>query len=106
MDKIDIANQTIAKHVAETLNKHYPGHMWLVHADILQGICSVRNQRLSSNMGFMIHLDDLSVDTTDKTIISAGGELLERFRLSRGSFNESEYVCTDKKINGDLVYDT
>jgi len=72
MSKEDLANESIAKEVAETLNKHYPGHAWAVNADVMQGIVRVHNLNLSGEWGFILKMDELLNDSTSKTIVSAG----------------------------------
>ncbi len=79
-----------ARQMAETLHKHYPGHLWAVTCEGLKGIATVRNLRLSGHWGFIIKLRDLNADPGMKEVIRAGGELLERYRVARGRFNPED----------------
>lgn len=90
--KIAMANESIAREVAECLNKAYPGHAWAVRANVETGLCQVYNLRLSGTWGFVLHLDDLATDPSMKLTIRAGGELLERYNLSRARLKEDEYA--------------
>ena len=105
MNRVDIelANYTIAKDVAETLNKHYPCHAWCVNANIETGIVTIFNLRLSGKWGFYINMDDLVNDSSMKIIINAGGEMLERYNLSRGELKQSEYDDLSYDFKGEAI---
>jgi hypothetical protein len=88
----DLADMTTAKLVAEVLDRFYPGHLWAVHVDSLGGIATVKNMRLSGNWGFVLKLTDTySGSEFEKRVMMCGGELLERYRLRTGAFNQSQY---------------
>lgn len=99
----DMADWTQAKHIADVLDRHYPGHMWAVHVDSVGGIATVKNLRLSGTWGFCLKLvDTFSQSEWDKRIMLAGGELLERYRLHAGRFIQSQYDGL-KRENGQHV---
>ena len=78
-----------AKDMAEALHAAYPGHLWAVTCDGEKGIATVRNLALSGEWGFVLHLKEIySASAWKKDIVMAGGELLERFNLSRGLANQ------------------
>lgn len=101
--KIEIANEAISREIAECLEKHYPGHAWGVRADVEQGIVQVFNLRLSGQWGFTLHIDDLQHDPSMRLTIKAGGELLERYNLSRGGAVEHQYRDINFDFKGDAV---
>lgn len=103
IDQIQINEQKIAHQIGETLNEHYPGHAWCVEVQLLQGVASIRNLNLSGEWGFMLHLDKLLQDPTPKPIINAGGELLERYNISRGEFNDNEFEHRQRNLKGELI---
>lgn len=86
-----LAEYDIARRMAEVLHTHYPLHLWGVSADIHAGIAKVFNMRLSGQWGFIIKLATLNHDPDLKSVIRAGGELLERYRLRRGRFDDAAY---------------
>ena len=90
---IGAANDLVmAKGMAEALHAAYPGHMWAVTCDGKIGFADVRNLALSGSWGFRIRLSDIySASAFRKDVIRAGGEMLERYRLSRGRFDENQY---------------
>lgn len=78
----DVRDMTIAKDVAETLHKHYPGHLWAV--SVKSGVIFIRNLSISSSHGMCVHLDSYYADPSNLKIIRFAGELLERANLRRG----------------------
>ena len=80
-----------ARHMAEALHAAYPGHFWAVSCDGKVGFADVRNLALSGNYGFRIRLANIySASQFKKDVLKAGGEVLERYRLSRGRASDAE----------------
>lgn len=86
----NLADIDTAKRMSEVLQKHYPGHLWGVHVDSEQGVATIKNFRLSGNWGFLLHLGAFSVSEQDRQVVMAAGEMLERYRLSRGEARRHE----------------
>jgi len=89
-----LKEQDIAKHIAEQLHEKYPDHLWGVNVDLDGGIATIRNLRLSGNWGFVLHLNKLlplGYKLFNKAIMRSGGEILERYQLARGRYNEDTY---------------
>ena len=96
-------DHTLAKNVAETLEKKYPGWFWAVN--VMDGIVTVKSLRISGNWGFVMHAD--KIDNDYKAVTRAGGEILERYRQSTNGFNQTKYndLVMDNKtgqLNGDF----
>ncbi len=91
-------DHTLAKNVAETLEKKYPGWFWAVN--VMDGVVTVKSLRLSGNWGFVIHAD--KIDNDYKMVVMAGGEILERFRQQRGKFNNTLYNDLEMSAKGQL----
>lgn len=85
--QVSINDFVTARNMAETLQRHYTGHLWAVTCQGEQGIATVRNLNLSGNWGYILKLKDLYGDPGMKCVIRAGGEILERYRLSRSRVN-------------------
>lgn len=92
----------IAGAVAEMLHRHYPGHLWVVHASRETGIATVHNLRLSGRWGFVLRLNDLLSDPTLRMVVRAGGELLERWSLSRGPARIDEIAARAVNQRGEM----
>lgn len=96
----------MAKEMADALHTAYPDHMWAVTCDGAIGFADVRNMALSGNWGFRIRLDGVySASQFKHRVLMAGGELLERYRLRRGRFNEAEYSALQTNRFGQLEAD-
>jgi len=96
----------LAKRLAEHLTRHYPGHLWAVNVDSHQGVATIQNMRLSGRWGFVLKFPDLTYeDEIAREAMRAGGELLERYRLSRGRFRPDEYEILRTNKIGDFILD-
>jgi|TARA_R100000049_G_C1952208_1_gene100986 hypothetical protein len=93
-----LKDQTLAKNVAEILEKKYPGWFWAVN--VMDGVVAVKSLRLSGNWGFVIHAD--KIDNDYKLVVMAGGEILERFKQQRGKFNNTLYNDLNMSRTGQL----
>ena len=101
-DIFDLSDHLTAKNVAEALEKKYPNWLGAVH--VMDGVVVVKSMRLSGDWGFVLHEDKMDHDY--KSVMRAGGELLERFRMSREKFNEEKYLSDLQmdsigRLNGD-----
>ena len=102
----EAADIALAGRIAEVLERRYPDHAWAVHVDSSQGIATVKNLRLSDRFGFVLKLRDLKLEREMASeAMEAGGELLERFGLSRGRFRQSEYDALPATRLGALLFD-
>ena len=79
----DVRDMSICKDVAETLHKHYPGHLWAV--SVAPGVVNIKNLLISHSHGMVIHLTQYYADVANKMVIKMGGEFLERAHLKRGA---------------------
>lgn len=95
-----------AKNIAETLHKHYPGHVWAVTCEGRTGMATIRNLALSATYGYYIRLVELNGDSHMRIVIKAGGEILERFNQRRGAMNSAHIEALPHAANGFPVFDT
>lgn len=94
----------LAKGMADTLHKHYPGHLWAVTCD--NGLATVRNLALSGEWGFVLKVPAIySASSFDKDVIRAGGEILERYRVSRGVVRPDQIADMKTDFSGRIVAD-
>lgn len=85
-DASEILDMDKAKEVGETLQRHYPGHLWAVAFQ--GGALVVKNLAISSFYGFIIkHHDSFSATDLSNKAVEAGGELLERAGMPRGKWD-------------------
>lgn len=112
---IDISDDTraptandfnMAKTMAEALHRHYPGQRWAVTCDGATGIATIRNLFLSGTYGYILKLPAIySASAYEKDVIRAGGEVLERFKMRRGTFDEAAYHDLPTNFAGRLEFD-
>lgn len=102
----EVANancRILAKNCLDVLNRKYPGHRWMVCVDDVGGIVNITNARLSGLQGYTLHIT--KIDNDFKSVMRAGGEILERYRLSRGRIIDSEIVdLARNRLNGEAIH--
>jgi hypothetical protein len=92
LSDITFNDYIMARDMAETLHKHYPGHLWAVTCEGRTGIATIRDLYLSGQWGYVLKLPAIySAAAMARDVMRAGGEVLERFRMARGRFNENQY---------------
>ena len=97
--------QILAKWVGEILNKQYPGHLWAV--SVQDGLVQVLNLALSGRFGFVLSEADIVAGKYGRRkVVMAGGEILERYKLSRGKAIQSEYDALMINLRGEVVGET
>lgn len=98
-------DMVMAKEMADALHTAYPGHLWAVTCDGKSGMADVRNLFLSGQWGFRLKLHAIySGSEFKREVIRAGGELLERFKLSRRGFRPDEYSALPVDFAGRLIH--
>ena len=96
----------MSRDMAEALHAAYPGHLWAVTCEGDRGIATVRNLMLSGNWGFVMKLSDLTTASDwKKRVITAGGELLERYKLRRGSADMDAIAAMPTNFAGQVLGD-
>lgn len=95
----------IARNVAEYLQTLYPDHQWAVNADLHGGVVHVYNLNLSGRWGFLMKVKDVIEDGWRRKIMQAGGEVLERYRLSRSRLKQNEYEALRLDSFGNPIAD-
>jgi len=97
----EASDMALAKEVAETLNRLYPHHPWLV--GFQGGNVIVRHMAIDDVVhqavgmrGFAYAIDPKDLQTPSAithAAMSAGGQLLEAFGLPRGPWDGRDPVC-------------
>lgn len=96
----------LAKEMADTLHRKYPGYMWAVAVQGDQGIADIRNLTLSGDYGYRLLLTKMySMSEFLARVTRAGGEILERYRLSRGAANEKQIQELPRNWRGEILGD-
>lgn len=104
--EINANDLIMSKNMADALHKHYPAHLWAVRCDGTTGMADVYNLALSGKRGYRLKLKDFySASSFEKNIVRAGGEILERYRLARGSLNINHYSTLKTDFSGNFIPD-
>lgn len=92
-------DMAMCKAVADTLERHYPGHAFMIGCDHEQGMLHVQlpyadlataQGRKEGQYGYCVKIGDLNSDPSLSLVVKAGGEMLERYRLARGKYREGD----------------
>tara|TARA_R110002020_G_scaffold316807_2_gene532169 strand:- start:5662 stop:6006 length:345 start_codon:yes stop_codon:yes gene_type:complete len=94
---------SMVKNVADTLEKHYPGHAWAVGPSNDYSMLAIWNEALSMNYGMWVRVNE--IDPEYKNIMRWAGELLERATLSRGAANQEEIESLNRDVRGEVIFD-
>lgn len=87
-----LREQLLAADAGDALHVAYPGHWWAVSASERDGMLDVR-LAMAMNWGFRIKIAagaEYSASDLKRRVLMAGGEILERFKLSRGRARADE----------------
>lgn len=95
-----VADLALGKKIMEVLEKHYTFHNWFVDVNLQAGHCSIQLMYEGNNLekriwkyGFLLHVKDLlTLDEIafEKKIMSCGGEVLERYGITRRRAKEND----------------
>lgn len=84
-------DRMLGRRILETLGRHYPGWAWTVEMFPGSGVVVIRNLDMGifgkhRHWGFVLHKRNLYSDAALKSVMRAGGELLERYNRARSRF--------------------
>ncbi len=95
----------LCKNVMDVLNKHYPGHLWVVGVDDEGGVVNFFNTRLSGSYGMTLKISTLKNHSTlKKEVTRLAGELLERYGLPRGRLTPNTVADIKRSHEGSAVH--
>lgn len=92
-----VNESVLLKHALALLERHYPGFIW--GCEIIGGLLRVRNASFHGRFGFTIEL----LKYTDRKLIWAGGEILERFRQRRGRVDYDAIDELPTNVRGEQI---
>lgn len=92
-DKHMPADVALAKRIGETLERHYPSHPWKVEVDHRQGVVMISLPIvMPQNQKYVIHTATIAGDPGLRSVIRAGGEILERHQIPRAGFRLDPFL--------------
>lgn len=107
---INVDDIRLAKEVGDVLWKHYPGYVWRVEPDMAKtGCVIIRCPTVSASYGYLLYASTVYQDASRRSVVRAGGEILERAKMRRGEYNGDSIGHVDgmkdshQAINGVVV---
>lgn len=95
------AERVWAEKISLILTQHYPGHLWAVHVHIdakTRGAHIKLPVLMQTATTYAIPLDRIGTENDlVRTVVRAGGELLERFRIPRGNLDLNAFLEARQK---------
>lgn len=90
----------IGKKILDVLEHYYPLHAWFVNVSNESGHCTIQlmypgvDDKLRIwRYGMLLHLNKLGVgQELEAKIMRTGGEVLERYNMSRGKLTANDYA--------------
>lgn len=83
----------LTKRIAETLERHYPSHPWMVEVNHAQGVAFISLPIIMrNNQKYVLHTDKFLSDPGLRSVIRAGGEILERHNVPRSGFRLDDFL--------------
>lgn len=86
------ADAALTRHIAQIVERHYPGHPWFIEVSHRQGIIKINLPALMKQNYFVVHIRQTWTDPALTYIKRGCGEILERFRLPRAGYSHDEYL--------------
>lgn len=94
-----LTEREVCDSVGPLLAREYPGYRWRVEAH--GGVVDIRCEHTNAKWGYTL-LYDRSFSETDwrKKVLRAGGEILERFHMTRRGFNVANFLERPRDFAG------
>lgn len=86
----ELQRTVLAKNIAVTLTRHYPGHRWAIGFPELGGGLIVRDLDIPTQFSVFIRPRDID-EPNYRNVVRQAGAMLEAFNISRGRFKLDEY---------------
>lgn len=94
-----------ATRIGSELVTLYPGNGWEVSMDIKNGICNIFNRHMSPTQGYRWLIKEIALPSLTADLKKIGGEILERFGLSREKFDADNIREIQHKTHGNAKAD-
>lgn len=102
--KIAKMEMWIAKALGTKLVATYPNRQWGVQVDVKGGMAIITCPSLSTERGYYLHLRNDTLDALSARAVTAAGEILERFGLSRARRFDSDILETlDRNMKDEVI---
>jgi hypothetical protein len=97
----EIAAKEVSDYIGPLLANTYPGYRWRVEPDAKNGIVDIRCEHTNCKFGYTLIPSRYFSETQWRAaIIKAGGEILERFNMSRRGFDAVDFLTRERDFAG------
>jgi len=98
IDQFKQVDISLARAIGERLNHWYPGHPWYVETSHAGGIAKISIPMVMGAVNcYVLHINDLKSDPSFGSVMKAGGEILERYKMPRAGFDASDFIAATTK---------
>ena len=91
------------RNIGDVLVKKYPGYTWMVKPYQDESAYQLFCLELSGEWGYVLHHN--KIDNDYKAVVRAGGEILERYKLSRVRLKQDHLQIAPKDFTGARTFD-
>jgi hypothetical protein len=88
----------LAVRIGDALTSHYPGHPWFVEVDSNGGLAMISIPAITGRFAYVLKLRLLGSDPSLKSVIRAGGEILERWKIPRSRLDAAAFNAALKRV--------
>lgn len=97
-----IKADALCRRMGAMLQKHYPGIRWYVDVNLDGGVSNIRCADIAMAFGYVLHLHCSEIEL-ERQVVLAGGQILERFAVSRERQAVRDISHIVKNAKGDAV---
>jgi hypothetical protein len=90
----------LAKDGMALLHKHYPGWQWAIQINEKGGMMNIFNMHLHDTLGYAIRIIEAERDPSRKIFVTAGGDILERFKMPRRGIDLARLSQMKRDLRG------
>lgn len=97
--KVGKLEMWMASKIGTALVQAYPKRQWGVRVDLPGGVMVILCPSVSNEKGYHMHLKGDTIHTMELRALRAGGEILERYGISREKRVDEKQIEADLKLN-------
>lgn len=92
-DPYQTADLVLTGRVADVIQRHYPGHGWMIQVSHEQGVVMISIPLFMGYNKYTIYISTINSDPGLRSVVRAGGEILERYGIPRNNFNVDDFLA-------------
>lgn len=92
----------LCRSIGAVLQRHYPGRRWFADVNLQGGIAYIACPDISMRFGYSLRISRTMLQL-EEAVKKAGGEILERFHLSRERAREGDTKFMPRNARGEVI---